>query len=65
MDSTLLEALIILHNMALENDKKGILGVKRWHIDDEPLRNDAARLLRKCGYQSLMPVGTHYVGDEE
>lgn len=55
-------ASIILHNMALEN-----IGwrsfFRRWVISHEPLRNDAANLLRAYSLQRPMPEGTSYVGD--
>lgn len=54
----------ILHNMALE--RKGFWRslFRRWHISDEPLRNDAANLLREYGVTMLMPKGCQWVGDE-
>lgn len=56
-------AMAILHNMALE--RKGWRGFfRRWHISDEPLRNDAASLLRERGCSFLMPKDTRWVGDE-
>ena len=57
-----LRALNILSNMALEN--KGWKSFfRRWHISDEPLRNDAARLLREIGWKTFLPDGTDMVGD--
>lgn len=56
-------AMVILHNMALE--RKGWLSFfRRWHISDEPLRNDAANLLRERGVSLMTPIGFHWVGDE-
>lgn len=55
-------ALTILHNMSLE--RTGWRGfVRRWAISDEPLRNDAARLLREIGYGAMRPRGTRMVGE--
>ena len=55
------EMLVVLHNLALER-----IGWRRyfsrWYISDEPLRNDAARILRAVGYKAMFPVGTKYVG---
>ena len=57
-------ALGILHNMALERNVSLFRRcLRRWHISDEPLRNDAANLLRKVGYESERPPGTKYVGE--
>lgn len=56
-------ATVILHNMALE--RKGWRSLlRRWHISDEPLRNDAANLLRERGVSLVMPTGFHRVGDD-
>lgn len=49
-------ALSILYYMALE--RKGWWRFfSRWWISDEPLRNDAAELLRDIGYQPEPPYG--------
>ena len=57
-------AALILHNMAQEN-----IGwrswFRRWHISDEPLRNDAANLLRESRWGFMMPNTTRYVGDSD
>lgn len=59
-----LRAAIILHNMALENTGwRGLL--RRWCVSDEPLRNDAANLLRASGRVHLMSEWTQYVGDDQ
>jgi len=60
------EAANILQNMSLE--KRGfwrqLFG--RWHISDEPLRHDAANLLRRAGVEfSCYPKGTQRVGDDQ
>lgn len=49
--------LAILHNMSLERTgwRKFF---SRWLISDEPLRNDAARLLREIDYQAPIPKGS-------
>lgn len=54
----------ILHNMALEN-KGWRAFTRRWVIHHEPLRNDAANLLRDRGFNALMKDGTQYVGDTD
>ena len=58
-------AMEILHNLALERQRPswGIIS-DRWYISDEPLRNDAANLLRRYGADFPMPDGTRYVGDD-
>ena len=56
-------ALNILHDLALENRNKGLFKLNRWYIPDEPLRNDAARLLRRINYKRKKPYDTKYVGD--
>lgn len=55
-------AAIILHNMALE--RRGWHPFRRWFINDEPLRNDAANLLRMSGWNFKMPDDCRLVGDE-
>lgn len=57
-------AIAILHNMALERKSGGIFS-RRWHISSEPLRNDAASLLREYGICLLTPKGCHLVGDTD
>ena len=59
------DALNILHNMALERDVSFFRRCFRrwWYIADEPLRNDAANLLRRVGYEAKKPMGTKYVGE--
>lgn len=53
----------ILHNMALERRGwRGLFG--RWYISAEPLRNDAANLLREAGWSFPTPDGCRMVGDE-
>ena len=61
-DQLLERALNILHNMALE--RKGWRGfLNRWVFHHEPLRNDAANLLREAGgYRMPMPINSDYVG---
>ena len=57
-----MRALCILHNMAVE--RTGWRGFfRRWWISDEPLRNDAANLIREVGYCALMPKNSRLVGD--
>lgn len=64
-DSILLDrALGILHRMATENTGwRGIL--RRWYYSDEPLRNDAANLVREAGFGMMQPINTRLVGDHE
>jgi hypothetical protein len=57
-------ALHILHNMALERTGWRSL-FRRWWFSDEPLRNDAANLIREIGYHQPMPIGSRLVGDAE
>lgn len=55
-------ALGILHRMATEN--VGWRAVFcRWYFSDEPLRNDAANLVREAGFQMMQPDNTRLVGD--
>jgi hypothetical protein len=61
-DTLLERALGILHRMAVERTGwKSI--ARRWYYSDEPLRNDAANLIREAGYQQARPSGTRLVGD--
>lgn len=63
-DSVLLtRALGILHRMATE--QTGWRGFFfRWYYGDEPLRNDAANLVRDAGFGMPMPLGTRLIGDD-
>lgn len=55
-------ALGILHRMATERTGwRGFFG--RWYYPDEPLRNDAANLVRDAQFHMPMPVGTRQLGD--
>ena len=57
-------ALLILHQMSLERSGPWWKRMfSRWWISDEPLRNDAARLLRKIGFRGMIPIGYRRVGD--
>lgn len=61
-DLILLEALGILHRFALE--QTGWRGwLKRWYYSDEPLRHDAANLVRRAQYETARPEHTRLVGD--
>lgn len=64
-DKKLLErALGILTLMATERvGWRGLL-LGRWYYSHEPLRNDAANLIRSCGYREPMRLNTRLVGDE-
>lgn len=58
-------ARVILRNMSLE--RTGWRGwLRRWAISDEPLRNDAANLLRESGFEfAFQPKHTRMVGDDQ
>lgn len=57
-------AALILHNMTLE--RRGWRGFfRRWYISDEPLRNDAANLLREAGFEMQTPLNCRRVGEVE
>lgn len=58
-----MRALTILHNMAVERTGWRSF-FRRWWISDEPLRNDAANLIREVGYCALMPNNSRLVGDD-
>jgi hypothetical protein len=63
-DLILLEAMGILHRFALE--QTGWRGwLKRWYYSDEPLRHDAANLVRRAGYEAMQPEHTVLVGSYE
>ena len=54
-------AALILRQMALE--RRGWRGFfRRWHISDEPLRHDAANLLREAGRRFHVPKDCRLVG---
>ena len=64
-DRELLErALAILHRMQVENTGWRSW-FKRWYYSDEPLRNDAAALIRKSQFQMLQPIGTRSLAYDE
>ena len=50
-------AFAILHRMQVENTGWRSW-FKRWYYSDEPLRNDAAALIRQSGFAMLQPLGT-------
>ena len=57
----LTRALSILHRMGTE--RTGWRGFfARWYYSDEPLRNDAANLVREAGFYIPQPVNTRLVG---
>lgn len=62
--ATLERALAILSRMGTERTGWRALVFGRWYYPAEPLRNDAANLLRYDGRQLMMPVHTRLVGDE-
>lgn len=57
-------ALVILHNLSLERTGFWRQLFRRWHISDEPLRHDAANLLREVNAEFLTPVGCQRVGED-
>lgn len=61
-DSEMLHrALAILHRFGTENTGwKSFF--RRWYYSDEPLRNDAANLVREAGFMIPMPFDTQLVG---
>lgn len=64
-DSVFLDrALSILHRMATEQTGWRRF-LSRWYYSDEPLRNDAANLVREARFGMPMPFYTKLVGDEE
>jgi hypothetical protein len=54
-------ALGILHRMATENTGWRSI-FRRWYYSDEPLRNDAANLVREAKFDMARPEGTKLVG---
>lgn len=55
------EALGLLHRFALE--QTGWRGwLKRWYYSDEPLRHDAANLVRRAEVQMKHPEHTQLAG---
>lgn len=62
--ATLDRALYILQEMATERTGWRALIFGRWYYSHEPLRNDAANLLRDEGSRFIMPVHTQIVGAE-
>ena len=58
----LLRALAILHCMATERTGWRAF-FRRWYYSDEPLRNDAANLVREALFEMKQPVGTRLVGE--
>lgn len=63
-DAALLDrALALLHRFGTERTGwRGFLS--RWYYSDEPLRNDAANLVREAGFGMMMPIDTRLVGDD-
>lgn len=55
-------ALVVLHRMATE--RTGWRAIfQRWYFSDEPLRNDAANIVREARFEMPMPIGTRLVGE--
>lgn len=64
-DADLLDrALAILHRFATERSGWRAF-FHRWYYNDEPLRNDAANLVREARFGMPMPLNTKLVGDGE
>lgn len=64
-DTQLLErALGILHRFGTEQTGWRAI-YRRWYYSDEPLRNDAANLVREAGFGMMMPLDTRLVGDDQ
>lgn len=55
------DALGILHRFATENTGWRSY-FRRWYFSDEPLRHDAANLVRRAGYEAARPEHTQLVG---
>jgi hypothetical protein len=55
-------ALCILHRMATENIGWRAIW-SRWFYSDEPLRNDAANLIREADFHMMQPINTRLIGD--
>lgn len=55
-------AMAILSRFGTENIGWKSL-FRRWYYSDEPLRNDAANLVRESGFMFPMPFDTRLVGD--
>ena len=56
-------ALGILHRMATERTGWRRF-FSRWYYSDEPLRNDAANLVREAGFGMMMPLNSQLIGDD-
>lgn len=64
-DHILLErALSILHRMATERTGWRRF-FARWYYSDEPLRNDAANLVKDARFGMNMPLDSKLLGEEE
>lgn len=61
-DPLLDRAFAILHRLATENTGWRSL-FRRWYYSDEPLRNDAANLVRAAGFEMVQPKNTRLVGE--
>lgn len=57
----LYEALGILHRFGLEQTGWRAI-FRRWYYSDEPLRHDAANLVRRAEYEAMRPERTRLVG---
>lgn len=57
-------ALGILHRMGLERTGWRSF-FSRWYYPDEPLRNDAANLVRECRFSMMRPINTRLVGETD
>jgi hypothetical protein len=59
----LMRALGILHRFATEQTGWRRF-LSRWYYSDEPLRNDAANLVKLAGFGAPLPLNTKLLGEE-
>jgi hypothetical protein len=53
-------SLAVLHRMATEQTGWRAF-FRRWYYSDEPLRNDAANIVREAGFDMPRPDGTRLI----
>ena len=54
--------VVLLERLATENESA--LFRTRWPYNHEPLRHDAANILRDIGHSPIMRIGTRLVGSD-
>ena len=56
-------AMFVLHEFTLERTgwRRWLY---RWYHSDEPLRNDAARILKDSGCQFMRPIGSRSIAED-